>query len=105
MDFSSFVPLRNVREGARDFGNANFDFGNENFHCGSFVVTVYHQGHSRVLRKYSRVRSRLVLNVATLLCSCSALEFFIFLHGFSPLKGAFPHQHVITPSWTRKGTK
>ncbi len=32
-DFSSFVPLRNVREGARDFGN-------ENFHCGSFLVTV-----------------------------------------------------------------
>jgi len=34
---SSFVPLRNVREDARDFGN-------ENFHCGSFLVTVHHRG-------------------------------------------------------------
>ena len=40
---SSFVPLGNVREGARDFGNGNWDFGNEKFHCGSIVITVYHR--------------------------------------------------------------
>ena len=31
-------------------GHAGFriwDFGNEKFHCGSFVVTVYHQGQGQ----------------------------------------------------------
>jgi hypothetical protein len=40
-DFSSFVPLRNAREGARDFGN-------ENFHCGSFLVRPPSSTHTRV---------------------------------------------------------
>ena len=47
----------------------------------------------------------------TLLCPyfsarlpCCALFFLRKDNGFSPLKGVFPNQHVITPSWTRKGT-